>query len=100
MTSKRCVGYIKIIEPRYEPNNLRPLRKPLKLPRSLMIAWSFAKTSWEDKSQNSYAKGGKRNFSQSPADLPQNPKGGHQKPKGGRGPLTHEDFERAKNERL
>ena len=53
----------------------------------------FGKTSWEGKSQNSYAKGGKRKFSQSPADSPK-------KPKGGRGPLTSEDFERAKKERL
>ena len=53
----------------------------------------FGKTSWEDKSHNSYAKGSKRKISQSLVDSSQNPKGGH-------GPLTREEFERGKNEIL
>lgn len=50
-------------------------------------------TSWEGKPQNSYPKGGKRKFLQSSADSPK-------RPKGGCGPLTSEDFERAKKEKI
>ena len=75
------------------PKTLEEAIKSAQIFDDSMDKKGFGKTSWEDKSQNSYAKGGKRKFSQSPADSPQ-------KHKGGRGPLTREDFERAKNKRL
>ena len=97
MTSTRCVGsyvgYIKIINPRYTqyPKTLEEAIKSAQIFDDSMDKKGFGKISWEDKSQNSYAKGSKRKFSQSLVDS-------SQKPKGGCGPLTHEDFERAKNE--